>query len=277
METSVLTDEQKHQWKKDGYFVLEGVLSSEEIKDLTTTIDQMYAEHLQQSDVKPDAGLNQLNIIEEDDIFVELIDHPVAFPVILELMGPYIQLSMSQGMIRPPNPEAKGLSHALHADGGQAMRQMRVSESSLPLQIKIQYFLTDLSTLDHGNFTVVPGSHNIPFPEEQLSVSESPHNSDAVQLCVKAGDAAVFTHALWHGAAANRFDRSRKTLIYCYNHHCFRAYDYEKASPELLARCTPRQRRLLGDIEEWYPGSYFYSPPDQVQVITGLDKENRKN
>ena len=166
MEASVLTDEQKHQWKKDGYFVLEGVLSSEEIKDLTTTIDQMYADHLQQSDVKPDAGLNQLNIIEEDDIFVELIDPPVAFPVILELMGPY--------------PEAKGLSHALHADGGQAMRQMRVSESSLPLQIKIQYFLTDLSTLDHGNFTVVPGSHNIPFPEEQLGVSESPHNSDAV-------------------------------------------------------------------------------------------------
>ena len=273
METSVLTDEQKHQWQKDGYFVLEGVLSSEEIKDLTTTIDQMYTEHLQQPDVKPDAGLNQLNIVEEDDIFVELIDHPVALPVILELMGPYIQLSMSQGMIRPSNPETKGLSHALHADGGQAMRQIRVSESSLPLQIKLQYFLTDLPAPDYGNFTVVPGSHNIPFPEEQLGISESHHNSEAVQLCVKAGDAAVFTHALWHGAAANRFNRSRKTLIYCYNHHCLRAYDYDKASPELLARCTPRQQRLLGDIGEWHPGSYFYSPSDQVEVITGGEEK----
>jgi ectoine hydroxylase-related dioxygenase (phytanoyl-CoA dioxygenase family) len=273
METSVLRDEQKRQWKEDGYLVLEGVLSSEEIKNLTATIDQMYAEHLQQPDVKPDAGLNQRNAMEDNDIFVELMDHLVTFPVVLELMGPYIQLSMSQGMIRPSNPETKGLSHALHADGGQAMRQIRVSESSLPLQIKLQYFLTDLPAPDYGNFTVVPGSHNIPFPEEQLGVSESHHNSEAVQLCVKAGDAAVFTHALWHGAAANRFDKSRKTLIYCYNHHCLRAYDYDKASPELLARCTPRQQRLLGDIGEWHPGSYFYSPSDQVEVITGGEEK----
>jgi len=35
----------------------------------------------------------------------------------------------------------------------------------LPLQIKIQYFLTDLEEADSGNFTIVPGSHNRPFPE----------------------------------------------------------------------------------------------------------------
>ena len=75
METSVLTNEQKHQWQKDGYFVLEGVLSSEEIKDLTTTIDQMYTEHLQQPDVKPDAGLNQLNIIRPLSKKVIVIQH----------------------------------------------------------------------------------------------------------------------------------------------------------------------------------------------------------
>ena len=279
MEISVLTKKQKCQWKEDGYLVLKGVLSAKEIKNLTAVVDQMDEEHRKhllsevsqnRSDVKPYAGLNKLNIIEDNDSFVELIDHPVTFPVVLELLGPFIQLSMSQAMIRPPNPESKGFSHALHPDGGQAMQRIRVEKDSLPLQVKIQYFLTPLAAPEYGNFTIVPGSHNRPFPAAQLGNAESPHNAEAVQLCVEAGDAAVFPHALWHGAASNRSGYVRKTLIYCYNHHCFRAYDYKEASPELLERCTPRQRRLLGDIGEWQPGSYFYSPPDQEEVITGL-------
>ena len=278
MEIRVLTEEQKCQWKEDGYLVLKGVLSDEEIKNVTTVVDQMDEEHREQlhsegvqneSDVKPYTGLNKLNIIENSDIFVELMDHPVTFPVVLELLGPFIQLSMSQAMIRPPNPENKGLAHALHPDGGQAMQRIRVDNNSLPLQIKIQYFLTPLATPEHGNFTIVPGSHHRPFPAAQLGNAESPHNAEAVQLCVEAGDAAVFPHALWHGASSNRSDYARKTLIYCYNHHCFRAYDYKEVSPELLKRCTPRQRRLLGDIGEWQPGSYFYSPADQEEVMKG--------
>ena len=278
MEIRVLTEEQKCQWKEDGYLVLKGVLSDEEIKNVTTVVDQMDEEHREQlhsegvqneSDVKPYTGLNKLNIIENSDIFVELMDHPVTFPVVLELLGPFIQLSMSQAMIRPPNPENKGLAHALHPDGGQAMQRIRVDNNSLPLQIKIQYFLTPLATPEHGNFTIVPGSHHRPFPAAQLGNAESPHNTEAVQLCVEAGDAAVFPHALWHGASSNRSNYVRKTLIYCYNHHCFRAYDYKEPSPELLERCTPRQRRLLGDIGEWQPGSYFYSPADQEEVMKG--------
>ncbi len=278
MEIAVLTEKQKCQWKEDGYLVLKGVLSAEEIKNLTAVIDQIDEEHRKQLrsedpqnrlDVKPYTGLNKLNIIEDNDIFVELMDHPITFPVVLELLGPFIQLSMSQAMIRPPNPEGKGLAHALHPDGGQAMQHIRVDKSSLPLQIKIQYFLTSLAAVEHGNFTVVPGSHYRPFPAAQLRNAERPHSTEAVQLCVEAGDAAVFPHALWHGAAINRSSYARKTLIYCYNHHCFRTYDYKEASPELLKRCKPRQRRLLGDIGEWQPGSYFYSPSDQEEVMTG--------
>ena len=268
METSVLTEEQKRQWKEDGYIVLKGTLSLEEVQNLTAVVDQMYAEYLQKPDVKPDSVLDRRNVMEDHDIFVELMDHPVTFPVMLELLGPYIQLSMSEVIVRPPNPKDKGY---LHTDGGQAMQRLRVAEGSLPLQLKIQYFLTDLDAPDSGNFTVVPGSHNRPFPENGFE--EGPYIPETVQLCVKAGDAAVFPHALWHGVVWNKSERARRTLIYCYSHQCFRAFDYEKASPALLARCTPRQRRLIGDIGEWKYGAYFYSPPDQVQLIKGIESE----
>ena len=263
-QESVLTDKQKKQWKEDGYLVLKGILSPEEIENLTAVVDEMYEAHLQQPDVKPEAGLDKRNVMEDHDIFVDLMDHPATFPIALELMSPYIHLSMSEVIVRPTDPEGKGL---LHTDGGQAMRQIRVSESSLPFQIKFQYFLTDLPEPDMGNFTVVPGSHNRLFPDGGFE--DGPYIPDAVPLCVEAGDMAIFPHAMWHGFVANRSDKPRKTLIYCYVHQCMRAFDFEKASPELLERCTPRQRRLIGDIGEWKAGSYFYSPPDQVEVMLG--------
>ena len=46
-----------------------------------------------------------------------------------------------------------------------------------------------------------------------------------------------------------------------------RCYDFEKI-PDTAERATPRQRRLLGDLGyEFRPGSYFYVPEDQSQVI----------
>ncbi len=98
-QKSILTEEQKRQWKEDGYLVLKDILSSEEIENLTAVVDRMYEEHLQQPDVEPGAGLDRRNVMEEHDIFVELIDHPVTFPVVLELMSPYIHLSMSEVMV----------------------------------------------------------------------------------------------------------------------------------------------------------------------------------
>ena len=264
--TGILTEKLKCQWKEDGYLVLKGILSSEEIKDLVQVVDQMYIEHLKQPDVKPDSGLDRRNVMEENDIFAEMMDHPVTFPIVLELMGPYIGLGMSEAIIRTTDPEGKGL---LHTDGGQAMRQIRMSESSIPLQIKLQYFLTDLPAPDMGNFTLVPGSHNRPFPEEGFE--EGPYIPEAVQLCVAAGDVAIFSHAMWHGFVANRSDMPRKTLVYCYVQQCMRAFDFERASPELLERCTARQRRLIGDIGEWRYGAYFYSPADQVELMTGIE------
>ena len=35
-----------------------------------------------------------------------------------------------------------------------------------------------------------------------------------------------------------------------------------------MDRCTPRQRRLLGDLgHDFRPGSYFYVPKDQLAVM----------
>ena len=43
-QESVLTNKQKKQWKEDGFLVMKGILSSEEVENLTAVVDQMYEE-----------------------------------------------------------------------------------------------------------------------------------------------------------------------------------------------------------------------------------------
>ncbi len=269
-----LTEEQRRQWAIDGYLVLKGVLSRPEIDRLIREVDQLHRKHLlQNKDADRKKGIDRRNVMEDSDVFVGLIDHPATFGVVLDLMGPHIQLSMSEAIVRPPNPDFKGY---IHTDGGQAMRHIRVTETSWPLQLKIQYFLTDVKKPYRGNFTLFPGSHLRPYPEGETPITaETP---GAVQVCVEAGDAAIFSHSLWHGVSPNLSNRPRKTVIYCYSQMCFRTFDFEKPTPELLKRCTPRQKRLLGDLGyEWKQGAYFYSPPDQVEMINnGVVKAAKK-
>src|SRR5689334_122300 len=84
METGILTEEQQHQWREDGFVILRGALTPTEVAKLTQVVDQMYDAHLRQPEVKPEAGMDRRNVMEENALFVDLMDHPVTFPVVLE-------------------------------------------------------------------------------------------------------------------------------------------------------------------------------------------------
>ncbi len=143
-----------------------------------------------------------------------------------------------------------------------------MTETSRPLALTALYLLTDVNAPESGNFVVFPGSHLRPFPEN-AEPELTPHSPGAVQLTGQAGDCFLFTHSLWHGPGPNLSGRARKTLLYNYCQMCVRAYDFETVSG-VMDRCTPRQRRLLGDLgHEFRPGSYFYAPLDQPEVICG--------
>ena len=69
-------------------------------------------------------------------------------------------------------------------------------------------------------------------------------------LC-NAGDCLLFRCELWHCGAANRSDRVRHTFMIRYAHRMitqkFPPYLKFQFDPEIVARATPRQRRLLGE------------------------------
>ena len=276
-----LTEDQRTKWATDGYIQLEGALSPDEVAFFSNKLDEVrklpgfeprpnelqrghYKSLDHADDLDPEGCMDRRDLLTYDQAFIDLIDHPGVFDLIVDIMGPWILFSMSQAIVRAATNTFPGYTHT---DGGEALRRIRVTETSRPLSMKAMYLLNDVTGDDSGNFTVFPGSHLRPFPEDNSQLN--PHTPGAVQLTGKAGDAYLFSHALWHGPAPNHSNRARKTLLYNYCQMFVRWYDFDSIS-KVADQCTPRQRRLLGDLGyEFRPGSYFYAPLDQEKIIYG--------
>jgi len=274
-----LSDEQREKWAIDGYLHLEQVLAHDEVEFFSGELDRLrgqpgwepspdgplghyaWLEHAR--DLDPEGFMDRRDLLPYSPAFIELMDRPEVFDLIVDLMGPYLLLSMTQAIVRASTPSFRGYTHT---DGGEALRRIRVTETSRPLAMKALYLLSDTLEPDSGNFTVFPGSHMRPYPE-RADPPLGPATPGAVQLTAKAGDCIVFSHSLWHGPAPNLSGKARKTLLYNYCQLFMRSYDFETVS-EVKDRCTPRQRRLLGDLGyDFRPGSYFYAPLDQVEIV----------
>ena len=213
---------------------------------------------------EPGGAMDRRDLLPYHQAFIDLIDTAPVFDYVTDLMGPNILLSMTQAISRPSTEKFPGYTHT---DGGESLRLTRVSATSPPIAMKAMYLLTDVTEKDAGNLTVFPGSHirQIPdFIHEQIT---TPYSPGAVQLMGKAGDVYLFTHSLWHGPSRNISGHSRYCLLYNYCQLWVRSYDHGSI-PSISERCTARQRRLLGDLGyDFRPGSYFYVPKDQADVI----------
>ncbi len=120
--TRTLTEAQREQWAVDGYLQIEGALSSAEVDFFSGLLDDTvrtapgyepapgtlprghYAWKL--PDPNKDAFMDRRDLLPYHQAFIDLIDRPGIFDLILDLMGPYIQFSMSQAIVRASTPTA---------------------------------------------------------------------------------------------------------------------------------------------------------------------------
>lgn len=277
-----LTEEQRRQWTEDGYLHLEGALDPDEVAFFNAELERIrLVPGWEPSDValghygwvdtaaSTSSGgfMDRRDLLSYGQHFIDLMDRPGVFDLILDLMGPNLMLSMTQAIVRPSTDKFGGYTHT---DGGEGLREIQVTPDSPPIAMKVMYLLTDVVGEDAGGFTVFPGSHNRQIPWNSDDPPH-PHAKGARQLEGRAGDCYLFPHALWHGPAPNRSGRPRNTILYNYCQLFVRSYDHE-LTPEVEGALSPRQRRLLGDLGYAFrPGSYFYVPRDQEAVINGAE------
>lgn len=123
----------------------------------------------------------------------------------------------------------------------------------LPMQIcTAQLYLSDIDE-ELCPTLVIPGSHRAGRPPR--AGERCWRGRPAQPVLCRAGDVLFLRSELWHAGSRNRTaDRSRYLLQIHYGRRMvaqkFSPYLTWRFDPAVLAACTPRQRRLLGEHAE---------------------------
>lgn len=273
-------DEARKFYAQNGYWLIRNALDPAEVEHYASQIsevrDDAEARGVPAAQLlEGDHSVRVRNLLGHRSSLASLVDHPGFFPILLDLMGPYLRLVGSEGFLRSPTERPMV---NFHTDGGPSMQMTRIDHAARALQTKVQVFLSDVDEPDNGNFMFIPGSHErLPskteygcfIPEANAGIDQGALPEGAVQLEAKAGDAVVFPYSLWHAVAPNRHGRTRRSIILRYGQMWHRPFDFRLVDPAGYGDLTERQRRILGDIDE-DAFNQWYKPNNQIEVMTGV-------
>ncbi len=246
-----ITDRQRTTFERDGYIVLRGVFSTEEIETLRTAAvaaEQAWEE-------TPDhvgydrPYLRRIEpLIEFGDPFVELIDHPGFFPVVRELLGNSIAILDTALFITPPD-QGWGDTSEWHIDEGLT----GPVGAPIPLMVKATIPLDPIASIDDGPTAVIPGSHLRSYEENQVSPDDPRDMPNSVPVLVDPGDVYIFHGRVHHAAMPNVGPRTRRVLHYNYSHIWMKPWPGHQPSPRLqTAARGPLRRQLLHVADNHY-------------------------
>lgn len=269
MEPVLLTAEQRAAFDRDGFLIVRGALPPEMVARLTAAADRLYAEGVEREGLSARNHWQMRHCIAADDAFLDLLDWPTVFALVVGLLNWDIHLITSHLIVRPPNPpgtrnDFKG--EGWHRDGGMSPAEMQ--EPHPRLFLKVNYLLSDQSEPGRGNTQVVPGSNRLVGPPAQAE--GAPHPYGAVELCGRAGDAILFEQRTWHAVGVNRSDITRKGVFLGYGYRWVRAMDYLTPPEALLPRCDAVRQQLLGVVTT---PMGVYLPKDEDVPLRALWRE----
>ncbi len=258
MDTSWLeycaTDEQLNTFNETGYLIVENAITSELVDQLEAVADRIDAEERAKTGLAAHKLLSKFRTVMEDDLLLELLDNKKVFPLLWDILGWNIQLYISHLIMYPPVPaETPRVSKAAHwhQDGGRPIPEMERPHPRLSL--KVSYWLSDVTNRDNGAMRLIPGSHKLDKLPPRNNPDEDPDG--AIDLIVKRGTAVLFDRRMWHSRGWNFSEVTRKVLFMGYSYRWLRGLDYNLMPPELLEKCDPIRRQLLGDgvnIKGWW-------------------------
>lgn len=253
--TAAMTDEQRMTYEHQGFLHLPGVIPPALVRDLRAAFDAAATAHETDWRAAVAAGkadkafFDIPNILDKGDCFVELVDLPTVVPVLLEAVGPDIQLNHTHARVFPPG---KTFTAPWHSDLANVLG---IDLAHSPhFFAKVHFYFEDLRP-DQGCLAFVPGSHRLPTNYPRPQIDDFEHSQAVKRIVPRAGDAVLFNTHVLHMALDNTSPLPRKSLIYAYSHTWVK--NYANGIPTDLDRyATTRLRRQLFGFEE--PGVSFF-------------------
>ena len=206
-----LTEAERLHFAEQGYLIVKGALTKEEVAKLEEASERIWHEHMANG-LEPDQNLFPPNFIGQDQVFINLVDHPQTFPKVWALLNSWnIYLYHSHlGTTPQEGPVGTEMKNPLgfHQDSGRVNIELEFSPRPL-LSLKVGFWLSDVSEEGRGNFYIVPGSHL----DDKLHRPTDNNPAAAIPVRAKIGDAVFFDRRLWHARSPNYLPHVRKVLF----------------------------------------------------------------
>jgi len=288
-----LTDEQRRDFEEKGYVLLPNFFEPDELKRLLAAIDDVRDRYCAEKGVPENTPFGVRNSLARHEAFLDLIDHPRMLPLVVDAIGWNIQIRTTHLDYRPPYPEGleagelgtgAGADHTAgyknlvwHPDlAGPYLFEAPSHDGLLPfMEIKVGYYLSDLTHHNSGAICLVPGSHKRP-PQELRDMGFRVPDDQFIELNVPANTAMLWRTQVWHCVTPNLSDIVRRVVYVGYHYRWLRPTDYIQQDPELLARSSPIRRQLLGGLgperdplggdPDWEPSSRYWLIKDWDDV-----------
>jgi hypothetical protein len=231
----MLSDSAKQQLEEQGYLVLPGFLTPEEVARFNERVEELFAlegDHAG-GEFKTEPGARRLaNMVDKGELFARVIETPQVLEGIEVVLGPDFKLSSLN--VRSANPH-NGAAQPLHVDGG-ALPDGRGNS------VCNSVWMLDDFTEHNGALRIVPGSHRWGRLPEPNAKPEG-----EMLITGKAGTVAVMNAHMWHGGSENFTRRQRRAMHVYYTRGDKPQQQYQKrlVRAEVQAGLSPLGRKLL--------------------------------
>lgn len=261
-----MTTDQRIQFENQGFLHLPGVIPPDLVARVKQAFDAATEKYQAGGNGVATKGFFDIpNILDVDDCFVDLVDLPSMMPVLLEAVGPDIQLNHTHARVFPPG---RTFTAPWHSDLAEVIGIDLAH--SIHFFAKVHYYFEDLAP-NQGCLAFLPGTHRLPPNHPRPVIDDSEHSPAVTKIVPRAGDAVLFNTHLLHMALDNTSPKTRKSLIYAYSH--FWLKNYANGVPSDLDRLatTPLRKQLFGVETERV--SYFdqrYGEPVSSSTYNSL-------
>ena len=266
------TAAERFYFETQGYLVLENFLTPAHVARLQAALTPSVARRRQGvpagwkwqwpprnshdlTQIQGEKSTRILNLLEDDPAFLELMLWPALQPYVHALLNPAPHYHASDAIVEDAR-DYRNRVGGWHRDGADNGYRQLGHEIPL-LQLKVGYYLSDMTQPWRGNLTVVPGSH---LSRAELTPEQANRREffpGAVQVCAPAGTAILFHNAIWHTAAPYAEGAPGRTMLYyAYEHPWMLAsYAHWNYSKTFYNERLPREHR------SFFHG-FVFDPPE---------------
>ena len=223
-----ITTHQVESYRRDGYLVIENLITNEELGNLQSRIREythggrstealkvQIEPRIERGEIEvehPGDGIRKIDqLVQADDLFGKLGIHPNITATLASLLGPDIKMFRNSLLLKAPGV---GSAKGMHQDSPYWPIE--------PMDLCSCWFALDDATLDNGCMRVIPGAHQrcaLPHIKvtDDFVVEEGYYDRDEmVTVPMKAGSGLFFHSLLPHYTAPNTSNSWRRAIALSY-------------------------------------------------------------